>query len=140
VPVLADDYPHQSRALGQEDGFNSANPTMQKIMQLLLAELIDLLSSSYELNVIDSANNYPKFESLRLPVINHSRTPKNGWALPSKLPYQNTEAPTNLPTTLPIPLLLLQGLSLCCMQDPKNCPMQAYECNSILINVVCITN
>ncbi len=57
MPVLADDYPHQSHALGQEDGFNPANPTMQKIMQLLLAELIDLLSSGYEFNVIDSANN-----------------------------------------------------------------------------------
>jgi hypothetical protein len=38
APLLADDYPHLSCALGQEDGYNMANPTMQKIMQLLLAE------------------------------------------------------------------------------------------------------
>jgi hypothetical protein len=56
VRLLADDYPHLSHALGQEDGFSTADPTMQKIMQLLVAELIDLLSSDYELSVIDSAN------------------------------------------------------------------------------------
>ncbi len=52
-----DDYPHLSRALGKEDGFNPANPTTQKIMRALLAELIELLIKDYELNVIDSANN-----------------------------------------------------------------------------------
>jgi hypothetical protein len=57
VPLLADDYPPLSCALGQEDGFNPADPTMQKIMRLLLAELIDLLSSDYEFNVNDSAKN-----------------------------------------------------------------------------------
>ena len=53
-----DDYPHLLRALGkEEDGFNPADPTIQKIMRGLLAELIDLLSKDYELNIIDSANN-----------------------------------------------------------------------------------
>ena len=51
-----DDYPHLLRALGkEEDGFNPADPTIQKIMRGLLAELIDLLSKDYELNIIDSA-------------------------------------------------------------------------------------
>jgi hypothetical protein len=53
-----DDNPHLLRALGkEEDGFNSADPTIQKIMRGLLKELIDLLSKDYELNFIDSANN-----------------------------------------------------------------------------------
>jgi hypothetical protein len=52
-----DDYTHLSRALGKEDGFNPADPTIQKIMQVLLAELIGLLSKNYELYLIDSANN-----------------------------------------------------------------------------------
>ena len=53
-----DDYPHLLHALGkEEDGFNPADPTIQKIMRGLLAELIDLLSKDYELNIIDSANN-----------------------------------------------------------------------------------
>ena len=52
------DYPHLLCALGkEEDGFNPADPTIQKIMRGLLAELIDLLSKDYELNIIDSANN-----------------------------------------------------------------------------------
>jgi hypothetical protein len=52
-----DDYPHLSRALGKEDGFDPADPTIQKIMRALLAELIGLLSKNYELYLIDSANN-----------------------------------------------------------------------------------
>ncbi len=53
-----DDYPHLLRALGKEEyGFNPRDPSIQKIMQGLLAELIDLLSKDYELNIIDSANN-----------------------------------------------------------------------------------
>jgi hypothetical protein len=52
-----DDYPHLSCALGKEDGFNLVDPTIQKIMQALLAELIGLLSKDYELNLIDSAYN-----------------------------------------------------------------------------------
>ncbi len=61
------------------------DPTTQKIMRALLAELIELLGKDYELNVIDSANNtqlmsaYPK-----LPAIDPSKTPKNGSMLPSK--------------------------------------------------------
>ena len=53
-----DDYPHLLRALGkEEDGFNPRDPTIYKIMQALLAELTDLVSKDYELNIIDSANN-----------------------------------------------------------------------------------
>ena len=37
-----DDYPYLSCALGKkEDNFNPADPTIQKIMRGLLAELID---------------------------------------------------------------------------------------------------
>jgi hypothetical protein len=57
VSLLADDYPHLSNALGQEDRFNPVDPTMQKIMQLLLVEFFDLLGPDYELNVIDFAKN-----------------------------------------------------------------------------------
>ncbi len=60
-----DDYPHLSRALGKEDGFNLANPTTQKIMRALLAELIELLIKDYKLNVIDYANNYVSY--VRVP-------------------------------------------------------------------------
>ncbi len=48
---------HLSRALGKADGFNPKDPTIQKTMQALLAEFAELLSTDYELNVIDSANN-----------------------------------------------------------------------------------
>jgi DNA-binding beta-propeller fold protein YncE len=57
VLSIDNDYPLLSRALGQEDGFNPSDPTIQKDMQAFLAELIDLLSTDYELNVIDSRNN-----------------------------------------------------------------------------------
>jgi hypothetical protein len=56
VPLIDNNYPLLSHALGQEDGFNPSDPTMQKDMQALLAELIDLLSADNELNVIDSRN------------------------------------------------------------------------------------
>ena len=46
------DYPLLSLALGQEDGFNPSDPTIQKDMRALLVELIDLLSMDYELNII----------------------------------------------------------------------------------------
>ena len=53
-----DDYLHLLRVLGkEEDGFTPADPTIQKIMRGLLAELIDLLSKDYEFNIIDTANN-----------------------------------------------------------------------------------
>ncbi len=53
-----DYYPNLSHALGKEDdGFNPADPTTQKIMRALLTELVELLGKDYELNVIDSANN-----------------------------------------------------------------------------------
>jgi len=45
VPLIDNDYPLLSRALGQEDGFNLSDPTIQKDMRALLAELIDLLST-----------------------------------------------------------------------------------------------
>ncbi len=66
VPLNDNDYPLLSRALGQEDGFNPSDPTVQKDMQALLAELIDLLSMDYELNVIDSRNNTLSF--VRAPL------------------------------------------------------------------------
>ncbi len=72
MPLLADDYPHLSLALGEEDGFNPADLTMQKIMQLLLAELIDLLSSDYELNVIDSANS--RLSYIQVPKTSNNRS------------------------------------------------------------------
>ena len=56
--VINDDYLHLLRVLGkEEDGFTPADPTIQKIMRGLLAELIDLLSKDYEFNIIDTANN-----------------------------------------------------------------------------------
>jgi hypothetical protein len=57
VPLNDSDYPLLCHALGQEDGFNPSDPTIQKDMRAKLAELIDLLSTDYELNVIDSRNN-----------------------------------------------------------------------------------
>jgi hypothetical protein len=58
-----DDYPHLLRALGKEDGFNPADSAKQYITQALLAELIDLLSKDYELNIIDL--HHPLVLSLR---------------------------------------------------------------------------
>ncbi len=56
VPFTDIDYPLLSCALGREDGFNPSDPTIQKYMRALLAELNDLLSTNYEINVIDSSN------------------------------------------------------------------------------------
>jgi hypothetical protein len=71
-----DDYPHLLRALGkEEDGFNPADPTIQKIMRGLLAELIDLLSKDYELNIIDSANNSVSY--VRVPKTSSDRSFQN---------------------------------------------------------------
>jgi len=61
MPLNDIDYPLMSCALGQKDGFNPSDPTIQKYMQALLAELIDLLSMDYELIVIDSSNNTLSF-------------------------------------------------------------------------------
>jgi hypothetical protein len=61
VPLNDNDYPLPSRALRQEDGFNPSDPTIQKDMRALLAQLIDLLTTDYELNVIDSRNNALSF-------------------------------------------------------------------------------
>jgi hypothetical protein len=71
-----DDYPHLLRALGiEEDGFNPVDPTIQKIMRGLLAELIDLLSKDYELNIIDSANNSVSY--IRVPKTSSNRSFQN---------------------------------------------------------------
>ena len=70
-----DDYPHLSRALGEEDGFNPTDPTIQKTMRALLAELIDILSTDYELNIIDSANNSVTF--VRIPKTSSDRSFQN---------------------------------------------------------------
>jgi hypothetical protein len=72
VPLLTVDYPHLSCALGQEDGFNPADPTTQNIMQLLLAELLYLLSSDYEANAIDS--QYNKLSYVRVPKTSNDRS------------------------------------------------------------------
>ena len=56
--LATDDYPHLLHTLGkEEDGFNPRDPRIHKVMWGLLAELIDLLSKDYELNIIDSARN-----------------------------------------------------------------------------------
>ena len=47
-------YPHLVQALGGEDGFDPTNPSVQKSMHCLLAELNHLLSTTYELNVSDT--------------------------------------------------------------------------------------
>ncbi len=98
-----DDYPHLLRALGkEEDGFNPADPTIQKIMCALLAELIDLLSKDYELNFIDSTNNSVTY--VCVPKTSSDRSFQNSkeWVnVPSKLPGQNTEAPTTPLTASP---------------------------------------
>ena len=65
VPLNDNDHPHLSHALGQEDGLNPSDPTIQKDMRALLEKLIDLLCMNYELNVIDSANNTLSF--VRVP-------------------------------------------------------------------------
>ena len=71
-----DDYPHLLRALGkEEDGFNPRDPSIQKIMRGLLAELIDLISKDYELNIIDSANDSVSY--LRAPKISSDRSFQN---------------------------------------------------------------
>ncbi len=68
----------------------------------LLAELIDLLSKDYELNIIDSANNSVLY--IRVPKTSSDRSfqnSKEGSVLPSKSPGQNTEAPTKPHTASP---------------------------------------
>jgi hypothetical protein len=116
VPLNDNDYPHLSRALRQEDGFNPSDPTIQKVMQALLAELIDLRSTDYELNVIDSVNNTLSF--VRVPKTSSNQSFQNSqeWLnIAIKIADQNTEAPTNLCTALPTTSAALQGLSPCCM-------------------------
>jgi hypothetical protein len=68
-------YPNLSSALGQEDGFDLTDSTVQKKMRALLAELIDLLSHDYELNIIDSANNSVSY--VRVPKTSSDRSFQN---------------------------------------------------------------
>jgi len=73
---LNDDYPHLLRALGKEEyGFNPRDPSIQKIMRGLLAELIDLLSKDYELKIIDSANNSVSY--IHVPKTSSDRSFQN---------------------------------------------------------------
>jgi hypothetical protein len=51
----SDYYPSSSHL--QDDGFNLGDPPTLKRLRALLAELIDLLSDDYELNITDFANN-----------------------------------------------------------------------------------
>jgi hypothetical protein len=71
VPLNDNDYPHLFCALQQEDGFNPSDPTIQNAMGALLTELSDLLTTDYELNVIDSANNTLSF--VRVPKTSSNR-------------------------------------------------------------------
>ena len=75
VPLIDNNYPLLSCALGQEDGFNPSDPTIQKDMRALLAELIDLLGTDYELNVIDSRNN--TLSSVQVPKTSSDRSFQN---------------------------------------------------------------
>jgi hypothetical protein len=110
VPLNDIDYPLLSRALGQEDGFNPSDPTIQKYMRALLAELIDLLSTNYKLNVIDSSNNTLSF--VRVPKTSSDRSFQNTkeWLdVAIKIAASNTKPPTKpltcaaaaLPAALP---------------------------------------
>jgi hypothetical protein len=68
-------YPNLSSALGQEDGFDPTDSSVRKKMRALLAELIDLLSDDYELNIIDSANNSVSY--VRVPKTSSDRSFQN---------------------------------------------------------------
>jgi hypothetical protein len=68
-------YPNLSSALGQEDGFDPTDSTVRKKMWALLAELIDLLSDGYELNIIDSANNSVSY--VHVPKTSSDRSIQN---------------------------------------------------------------
>jgi hypothetical protein len=72
---IDNDYPLLSIALGQEDGFNPSDPTIQKDMRALLAELIDLFSTDYELNVNDSRDNTLSF--VRVPKTSSNQSFQN---------------------------------------------------------------
>ena len=75
MPLNDNDYPLLSRALGQEDGFDPSDPTIQKDMRALLSVLIDLLSTDYELNVIDFRNNALSF--VQVPKTSSTRSFRN---------------------------------------------------------------
>ena len=69
----SDYYPNSSRL--QDDGFDLGDPPTLKRLRDLLAELIDLLSTDYELNVIDSANNSVTY--VRVPKTSSDRSFQN---------------------------------------------------------------
>ena len=65
---MAKSYPHLSKALGLEDGFDPTDPHVQKSMRGLLTELNDILSTTYELNVSGISNK--KISYVRVPQTN----------------------------------------------------------------------
>ncbi len=96
------DYPLLSRALGREDRFNPSDPTIQTYMRALLAELNDLLSTNYELNVIDSSNNTLSF--VRVPKTSSDRSFQNSkeWLdVAIKIAASKHDPPTKPCTALP---------------------------------------
>ena len=53
---MAKSYPHLSRALGGEDGFDPTNPSVKRSMCGLLTELNELLSTEYQLDINGISN------------------------------------------------------------------------------------
>jgi hypothetical protein len=69
---MAESYPHLSRALGGEDGFDPTNPSVQKSMRSLLNELNCLLSMTYQLDVSGISNK--KISYVRVPRTQSDRS------------------------------------------------------------------
>ncbi len=80
---MAESYPHLSRALGGEDGFDPANPSVQKSMRSLLKELNCLLSTMYQLYLSGISNN--KISYVRVPWTQSNRSffNSNEWVDPA---------------------------------------------------------
>jgi hypothetical protein len=68
-------YPHLLKTLGLEDGFDPTDPHVQKSMCGLLAELNDILSTTYELNVSGISNK--KISYVREPWTNSDNSFRN---------------------------------------------------------------
>jgi hypothetical protein len=66
---MAKSYPHLSRALGGEDGFDPTNPSVLKSMHSLLRELNGLLRTSYELNTTGSIVNLARLQDLPWQIL-----------------------------------------------------------------------
>jgi len=83
VPILlppdvsgaSEKYPRLSWMLGQHVGFNPTEPRTKKIMESLLVELVDLLSTEYELVVKNSANK--RLSYVRVPTSSSNRSFQN---------------------------------------------------------------